>query len=211
MQVSDEVSKTIVDLADLCSSQQKFIEKTSQNAGVTQKTAWAISNTIQTLTMDCGPPGTWPLFAVPALTLVPPKGRLPEPDALKQTYEFASSANIFAERQFCGSILAGQGSESDEFADVGFWCGEIDESNNETSILSSLSLGSWVEKGNIIRLDNAPLSTLRTSEIWDLFEGLGGLVEFRVERPDSGGRVMHVVAGKGVDGWCGMIGIGVWS
>ncbi|KAG9126912.1 hypothetical protein FRC07_001418 [Ceratobasidium sp. 392] len=211
MAASNEVPKIVVDLADLCSSQEKFIDKTSQNANITRKTAWAIANTVRTLTMNSGPPGTWPYFAVPALTLVPAKGSLPDSDAFKQTYDFACSSNIFAERQLCGSMLAGPGSESDEFADVGFWCGEIDESSKEISILRSLSLDSWAEKGAVTRLEGAPLTTLRPSPIWELFAGLKDLLEFRVERPDSGGRVVHAVAGRGLSGWCGLIGIGVWT
>jgi hypothetical protein len=46
-------------------------------------------------------------------------------------------------------MLAGPSSESDEFADVGFWCGDIDENNKENSILEALSLGSWTQKGTV--------------------------------------------------------------
>ncbi|KAG8747998.1 hypothetical protein FRC10_009750 [Ceratobasidium sp. 414] len=149
MPATNEVPKIVVDLADLCLSQEKFIDKTSQNANITRGTAQAIANTVRTLTMNSGPPGTWPYFATPALTLVPAKGPLPDSGAFKQTYDFVCSSSIFAERRLCGSMLAGPGSESDEFADVGFWCGEIDESNKEISILKSLSLESWVEKGTV--------------------------------------------------------------
>ncbi|KAF8610469.1 hypothetical protein BDV93DRAFT_550283 [Ceratobasidium sp. AG-I] len=161
--------------------------------------------------MDATSPGTWPYLAVPALTLVPPKGPLPDSDAFKQTYDLACASAIFAEQQAFSSMLAGPGSESDEFLDIGFWCGEIDEGKVEVSILSSLTLDQWVTKGTITKLDQAPLSALRKSDMWELCEALGDLVEFRVERPDSDSRVMHVMAGKGINGWCGLIGVGVWS
>ncbi|KAH7340315.1 hypothetical protein B0J17DRAFT_314468 [Rhizoctonia solani] len=160
----------------------------------------------QTLMLDLGPPNAWPYFAVPALTLVPSKGPLPDSEALKQTYDLACASNSFAQRSSIGSLLAGPGSESDEFADVGFWCGEIDENEKEVSILQSLSLDPWIQKGTITRLDDAPLRTLRKSEMWELCEALANLTEFRVERPDAGGRVMYVMAGKGSKGWCGLIG-----
>ncbi|CAE6470500.1 unnamed protein product [Rhizoctonia solani] len=103
----------------------------------------------QTLMLDLDPSGALPYFAVPALTLVPAKGPLPESEALKQTYDLACASNCFAQRSSIGSLLAGPGSESDEFTDVAFWCGEIDESNKEVSILQSLSLDSWVQKGRL--------------------------------------------------------------
>ncbi|CAE6530216.1 unnamed protein product [Rhizoctonia solani] len=194
---TNEVQKVVVNLADLCQSQENFIDKASRNAHVDKQHAGALGNTIQTLTLDLESPGAWPYFAVPALTLVPPKGPLPESEALKQTS--------------IGSLLAGPGSESDEFADVGFWCGEIDENNKEVSILQALSLDPWVQKGSITRLDDAPLKTLRKSEMWELCEALTDLTEFRIERPDAGCRVLHVLAGKGLEGWCGLIGVGIWS
>ncbi|ELU44644.1 hypothetical protein AG1IA_01331 [Rhizoctonia solani AG-1 IA] len=162
----------------------------------------------RTLILDDALPNAWPRFSIPALTLISVKGPLPDPKALKQTYDLTCTANSYAQRNFIGSLLAGPGSESDEFADVGFWCGEIDENNIETSILQSLSLGIWIQKANrwlitqITRLADAPLKTLRKSEMWESCEALSDLTEFRVERPDTGGRVMHVMAGKGLEGWC---------
>ncbi|KAF8758410.1 Biotin and thiamine Synthesis associated domain [Rhizoctonia solani] len=208
---TNEVHDVIVDLADLYQSEEHFIEEASRNAHIDKQHAWAVGNTIRTLILDDALPNAWPRFSIPALTLISVKGPLPDPKALKQTYDLTCTANSYAQRNFIGSLLAGPGSESDEFADVGFWCGEIDENNIETSILQSLSLGIWIQKGTITRLADAPLKTLRKSEMWESCEALSDLTEFRVERPDTGGRVMHVMAGKGLEGWCGMIGVGVWS
>ncbi|KAJ1310345.1 hypothetical protein OPQ81_007084 [Rhizoctonia solani] len=208
---TNEVQKAVVNLGDLFQSQENFIDKACRNAHIDRQHAWALGKTLQTLVLDLGPPSAWPYFAVPALTLVPSKGPLPESEALKQTYDFACASNSFAQRSLIGSLVAGPGSESDEFADVGFWCGDIDENNKEVSMLQSLSLDSWAQKGTITRLDGAPLKTLRKSDVWELCERLGELTEFRVERPDAGGRVMHVMAGKGLEGWCGLIGVGIWS
>ncbi|CUA72304.1 hypothetical protein RSOLAG22IIIB_00969 [Rhizoctonia solani] len=208
---TNEVEKIVVNLADLCQTQENFVDKASRNAHIDKQHAWAVGNTVQTLMMDLGPSSAWPHFAIPALTLVPSKGLLPESEALKQTYDLACASNCFAGRSSIGSLLAGPGSESDEFADVAFWCGEVDESNKEVSILQSLALDTWIQKGTITKLDDAPLRTLRKSEMWELCEALTDLTEFRIERPDSGSRVMHVMAGKGLGGWCGLIGVGVWS
>lgn len=59
----------------------------------------------------------------------------------------------------------------------------------------------------ITRMDS---QTLRKSEMWELCEALSELLQFRVRRPDDS-RVLHVMAGKGQAGWCGMIGVGIWS
>ncbi|CAE6433380.1 unnamed protein product [Rhizoctonia solani] len=208
---TNEVDKTVVNLADLCQSEETFIEKASRDAHIDKQHAWAVGNTIRTLMLDVPAPSAWPYFAVPALSLVPLKGTLPDSKVLKQIYDLTCASNRFAQDNSIGSLLAGSGSESDEFADVGFWCGEIDENNKEASILQSLSLDPWAQKGTITKLDDAPLKTLRKSEMWELCEVLADLTEFRVERPDTGGHVMHVMAGKGLEGWCGMIGVGVWS
>lgn len=99
--------------------------------------------------MDATSSGNWPHLAIPALTLIPPKGTVPDSDALKQTYDLACASAVFAEQQSFSSMLAGPGSESDEFQDIGFWCGEIDESKAEVSILSLLTLDQWVTKGTV--------------------------------------------------------------
>ena len=101
------------------------------------------------LTMDATSSGTWPYFAVPALTLVPPKGTLPDSSVFKQTYDLACASATLAEQQAFSSMLAGPGSESDEFLDIGFWCGEIDEDKVEVSVLSSLTLDQWVTNGTV--------------------------------------------------------------
>ncbi|CAE6418226.1 hypothetical protein BN14_00124 [Rhizoctonia solani AG-1 IB] len=208
---TNELHSAVVNLADLCQSEESFIEKASRDAHIDKQHAWAVGNTIRTLMPDAASPSAWPYLAVPMLTLVPPEKHLPDSQALEQIYDLACASNRFAQRNLIGSMLAGPSSESDEFADVGFWCGDIDENNKENSILEALSLGSWTQKGTITRLDDTPLKTLRKSEMWELCEALTDLTEFRVERPDNGGRVMYVMAGKGLEGWCGMIGVGVWS
>lgn len=103
----------------------------------------------RTLALDSDSTGVWPHFAIPVLTLVPPNAPLPESGVLKQTYDLTCASNTFATRRSIGSMLAGPGSESDDFADVGFWCGKIDEADKEASLLHTLSLSSWIYTGTV--------------------------------------------------------------
>ena len=60
-------------------------------------------------------------------------------------------ANAAAASLFCGSILAGQSSETDEYGDVGVWLGDLEvglASNKSESevIIEALSLTHWVDE-----------------------------------------------------------------
>jgi hypothetical protein len=65
--------------------------------------------------------------------------------------ELTLKANEAAASLFCGSILAGQSSETDDYGDVGVWLGELgiepgsSKSKSEV-ILEALSLTRWVEE-----------------------------------------------------------------
>ena len=63
-----------------------------------------------------------------------------------QTYlhSLTLAANAVANENACGSVLAGQGSESDEFGDVACWLGQGDYGpGRETNVLQALGLQSW--------------------------------------------------------------------
>jgi hypothetical protein len=62
--------------------------------------------------------------------------------------ELTTEANEAAASLFCGSILAGQSSEADEYGDVGVWLGDLEiglgasKSDSEV-IVEALSLAAW--------------------------------------------------------------------
>ena len=63
-----------------------------------------------------------------------------------QTYlhSLTLAANAVANENACGSVLAGQGSESDEFGDVACWLGQGEYGpGRETDVLQALGLQSW--------------------------------------------------------------------
>ena len=62
--------------------------------------------------------------------------------------ELTTEANEAAASLFCGSILAGQSSETDEFGDVGVWLGDLGIGPGESepdsgAIVEALSLTPW--------------------------------------------------------------------
>jgi hypothetical protein len=71
----------------------------------------------------------------------------------KYLENLTTQANEAASSLACGSILAGQSSESDEFADVGFWIGSGDYGQgNEINALQALKLSqSWVSRNVSLR------------------------------------------------------------
>lgn len=65
--------------------------------------------------------------------------------------ELTIEANEAAASLFCGSILAGQASEADEYGDVGVWLGDLEigpaSSKSESEVIvEALSLTRWVTK-----------------------------------------------------------------
>jgi hypothetical protein len=65
--------------------------------------------------------------------------------------ELTVEANEAAASLFCGSILAGQSSETDEYGDVGVWLGDLEigpasSKSDSEAIVEALSLTRWAEE-----------------------------------------------------------------
>ena len=74
----------------------------------------------------------------------PPASHL---DLLKELRLKAQTAAVSLS---CSSILAGRSSDSDEFSDVAFYSGELeDEERLQESIISKLGLGKFMEVGEV--------------------------------------------------------------
>ena len=66
----------------------------------------------------------------------------------KYVNELTAEANKAAESMLCGSVLAGQSSETDEYGDVGVWLGDIGigptaSRSDSEAIVEALSLTRW--------------------------------------------------------------------
>jgi len=67
----------------------------------------------------------------------------------KYVDELTAEANKAAAELFCGSILAGQSSETDEYGDVGVWLGDLEigpGARDSEAIVEALSLTHWARE-----------------------------------------------------------------
>jgi hypothetical protein len=108
-------------------------------------TTAAVAATIRTLYGAKGAPAS--LGAnTDATILSPPGASSPPPPVREYLTALARSAHDAAESAACGSALAGQSSESDEFSDVALWI-PSETSGQEVlsaqSVLASLALDDW--------------------------------------------------------------------
>ena len=81
----------------------------------------------------------------------------PAPEVRVYLRDLATAANITANENACGSILAGQGSEADEFGDICVWLGIGPYSEgHEVNILRALNLADPIQRARY-RLPTTPL------------------------------------------------------
>lgn len=95
--------------------------------------------------------GSLSTFLPRHILLLPPRAQgvqAPHDRYLRYFGELAILANKAAESLACSSILAGQGSESDDTGDVALWLGEGDYGQGkEYNVLRVLELSPWLEQG----------------------------------------------------------------
>lgn len=75
-------------------------------------------------------------------------GKRASGEAEEYVNKLTAEANKAAASLFCGSILAGQSSETDEYGDVGVWLGDLEigpgaSKPESEAILEALSLTLW--------------------------------------------------------------------
>lgn len=177
-------------------------------------------------------------FAPAHLYLVPAHTDAPVPAKAQEVLQnLTISAQQAAAASLCGSVLAGGGSETDEYGDVAFWLGSsLAGPNKEDAVLQALGLARWVKHGakvrwtrcpclgaaadwgQIVREQQAGLGTSLSPSpaLAALQKNLGELQEqfaFRVQGgPAGGSTVLFFLAGRLSGGeWAGLLGVGVWS
>ncbi|KAI0256313.1 hypothetical protein BJV78DRAFT_1278827 [Lactifluus subvellereus] len=132
----------------------------------------------------------------------------PPPEVRVYLRDLASAANSTANENSCGSVLAGQGSDADEFGDICVWLGtgpygEGQELNITPGQLQpSTSLPSTLK---LLRLNEfTKLSVLLAKLHHKYYFRVGG---------GSGGVVVHFLVGRlaegNLSGWVALVGIGV--
>ncbi|KAL1756404.1 hypothetical protein FB107DRAFT_273912 [Schizophyllum commune] len=170
------------------------------------------------------------LFVPHRLLLIAPppqtaqSSSLPDETTQNYLYSLAKDAEEAAVSQSCSSILAGLGSESDDFGDVAVWLGQGEYGRgHEVDALKRLGFEQWATHGQISVLP--PSSVLAnfkqpTPQLAKLAEDIAWLTDahfFRLQVPGmSGGVVVFfylgqlAVHGKPA-GWGGLVGMGTWS
>ncbi|ETW80547.1 hypothetical protein HETIRDRAFT_101688 [Heterobasidion irregulare TC 32-1] len=149
-----------------------------------------------------------------------------------QTYlhSLTLAANAVANENACGSVLAGQGSESDEFGDVACWLGQGEYGpGRETDVLQALGLQNWSQNNRKIQHADLqstylppsfrPSSTPELEKLTSLLSILQDKYYFFMDGGEGmGGCVAHLLLGNyrgdaksGFGGWIGIIGLGTWS
>ncbi|KAF9653010.1 hypothetical protein BDM02DRAFT_3108680, partial [Thelephora ganbajun] len=141
--------------------------------------------------------------------------------------ELTAEANEAAASLFCGSILAGQSSETDEYGDVGVWLGDLEigpaaSKSDSEAIVEALSLTHWTEEVRILGISAEtrlpvnipPGSTIkRVGELLgQLTDTVGLTVKGGSGGPANPGTVIYVTVGRlGGAGWAGLVGVGISS
>ncbi|KAF8070278.1 hypothetical protein FPV67DRAFT_1486810 [Lyophyllum atratum] len=161
-------------------------------AGAVASTALMVGE-IQSFVNDNAPRSR---FDPHTLILLPPS--LPsQPSETVQRYlhRLALAALATAEEKFCSSILAGQGSESDDTGDVGLWLGS-GEFQTPRQVLHALGLADWASDGEIAATVFPPLAGLAGSQLGDLMAELKDMFSFRAKVSMTDGIVLFFLVGR---------------
>lgn len=120
----------------------RLLTGSPQPSALPQDTVSAVRATLKVLYHAQSSIGEIGPHILPAqLILVPGSRKFPPTDAADIVGALTERANAAAASLACGSILAGQSSESDEFGDVAFWLGDgAYGRGEERSLLRALGL-----------------------------------------------------------------------
>ncbi|KAI9449403.1 hypothetical protein BJY52DRAFT_251273 [Lactarius psammicola] len=157
------------------------------------------------------------LIKVASLISVPP------PEVRVYLRDLASTTNSTANENSCGSVLAGQGSDTDEFGDICFWLGNGPYGQGqEVNVLRALNLYDSTRRitsGQLQPSTSLPptFKLLHLNEFTKLSVLLGKLRDkfyFCVNSgPRANGTTVHFLVGRlaegNLSGWVGLVGIGM--
>ncbi|KAF5325709.1 hypothetical protein D9611_000164 [Ephemerocybe angulata] len=136
--------------------------------------------------------------------------------AVQYLQGLAALAKDAAEDHACGSVLAGQGSEADDFGDIAFWLGtgKYDQ-DNANRVMDALGLDA--SQIRPVPLTHAGLPTaafnpqIEGGEFIEELKRLGEKYCIRASIPGEATVVFVLVGQYGNVGWGGLIGAGIWS
>ncbi|KAF8268643.1 hypothetical protein EI94DRAFT_1134510 [Lactarius quietus] len=157
------------------------------------------------------------LIKVASLISVPP------PEVRVYLRDLASIANSTANENSCGSVLAGQGSDTDEFGDICFWLGSGPYGEgHEVNVLRALNLYDstrQITPGQLQPSTSLPsnfklLHMNEFTKLSVLLTKLRDKVYFCMNGgPRANGTTVHFLVGRlaegNLSGWVGLVGIGM--
>lgn len=162
-----------------------------------------------------------PIFLLQSSSIAPSHTEIIPQDVTFYLEKLVRAAQQTAESHYYGSFVAGQSSESDEFADIGVWLGEGNyQRNHEKEILDKLGLIEW-EDAEIVQMDGLyddideklkvelEGSESEANVIRTLLDSLENCHRFFARRQDS--YFACFLVGRSKAGWCGLASIGVAS
>ncbi|KAG1812443.1 uncharacterized protein BJ212DRAFT_1369776 [Suillus subaureus] len=157
-----------------------------------------------------------PIFLLQSSSIAPSHTDVAPQAVTDYLEKLVRAAQQTAESHYCGSFVAGQTSESDEFADIGVWLGEGNyQRNHEKEVLDKLGLIAWAD-AEIDQMDRlydekwkVKLEGSEESAIGKLLDSLEDCHRFFARRQDS--CFACFLIGRSKAGWCGLAGIGVAS
>ncbi|KAG2755345.1 hypothetical protein P692DRAFT_20827005 [Suillus brevipes Sb2] len=160
-----------------------------------------------------------PIFSSQSLSIAPSDTDAAPQDVTDYLAKLVRAAQQTAESHYCGSFVAGQTSESDEFADIGVWLGKGSyQRNHEKEILDKLGLSAWTD-AEIDRMDGLYDEKLLSTKLVEgseascigkLLNSLEDCHRFFARRCHDSNFACFLV-GRSEAGWCGLASIGVAS
>jgi len=203
----------------------------SSASGLPDVSAISIANTLSKVYSSGASNKNTSVSLVPShLILLPYAVFPPSLQIQEHLRDLILSAHEGANDLCCGSILAGQGSETDEYGDIGFWLGDGPYGDNPPEVLNAIGLecfgGDKASASTIGRISLTPTGLPESlwppppdpslSKLKDLLSALDNKYAFFVKGGSfAGGVVLHVLLGEvkfGEEhGWGGILSIGIWT
>ncbi|KAH7908603.1 hypothetical protein BJ138DRAFT_1012447 [Hygrophoropsis aurantiaca] len=152
----------------------------------------------------------------------------PDEQTRKKLLNLTEAAQDAAKSLFCGSIIAGHTSESDEYADIGIWLGHGPDDHGydkgyEIEVLHALGLDATIDEIQSVQLDPTsylPQVIVTKSTSPPAVEAFSSALKdltnvhcfFATFEHESSMMMVWFLLGKLLpDGWCGLVGMGVSS
>jgi len=201
--------------------QEDFEDNADHTFNLPNGSATTILSTLITLYPNSTPSdsttSTNIFFEPDYLTVIPESVRANHPEGPQSEIRdylinLVRCAHTVANAHSCSSVLAGAGSESDEFGDVAFWLGDTEISGGEDAI-SHLGLSHWISDPSQMTVSESLPMLFNTPALAQLFKEVDRVERVTIQN-DQHGAILHIIIGRLISGdnnWIGIMGLGTTS